>query len=236
MTARQGARDGGVTLLELLVAVAVLGVIAGLLYGTFSRTMLSREYVQTRAATYSSARLAMDWIERDLMGSFAIAAYPTGLKRFISPGYAGLDTLGRDAPMLDLIAASARGTTPLERPGFIAEGFVDRGDQARIVYRLEEDPGDAPEPSANLVRYELRPPLMTDFAPASRAVIASGVESITLRFYDGHSWYHRWSTIDGGSSQRLGPRVVELRLNLVDDSGTATFVSAVRLPLGGRSG
>jgi len=232
---RRAIRHAGVTLLELLVAVGVLGVIAGLLYGTFSRTMLSREYVQTRAATYAAARLAIDWLERDLMGSFAIGAYPSGLKRFISPGYAGLDTLGRDTPLLDFIASSARGTTPLERPGFIAEGFIDRGDQARIVYRVERNGGDE-DAAALLVRYELRPPLMTDFAPATRAVIASGIESVTLRFYDGHNWHDDWSSVESDSSQRRGPRVVELRLSLVDDAGPATFVSAVHLPLGGIGG
>jgi prepilin-type N-terminal cleavage/methylation domain-containing protein len=52
-----GARERGVTLIELLVAVAILGVIAALLYGTFSRTLAGRDRASTALERYARRAL-----------------------------------------------------------------------------------------------------------------------------------------------------------------------------------
>jgi prepilin-type N-terminal cleavage/methylation domain-containing protein len=258
---RSGAgRAKGVTLLELLAAVAILGLIATLLYGTFSRTLLVRDRATVSMERYATARAAFAWLEQDLEGSFGVGLYPRGAKRFFSPGSADTATLG-GAPLLDVTTTSARSTTPLSGtapPLDEIEGLHDRGDQARVLYHLEapaDDP-DARTAGFDLVRYEYRPPTSADLEDAARAVIAHGIRSVELRFFDGGQWHESWDStgtsgvatgIDAGGASDSGaestsrggiaPKIVETRLRLDDgNGGVIELVSAVYLTMGGRHG
>ena len=179
-------------------------------------------------------RAAFDWLERDLEGSFAVGLYPTNNKRFFSEGRADATSLGSRRPLLDVTATSARGTTPLERLGFMPEGDRDTGDQVRVLYYLEEPPatGAGDRRTLDLVRYEHRPPFRDELEHAARAVIARGLQAVTLRFFDGADWHDRWDSAAGAAS---APRAVEIRLTLATaDGGRSVVVSVVYLPLGGR--
>jgi len=60
----------GFTLLELLVAVAILGVVMSMIYATFYRTIASKEYVERGNDIYSMARIAMERMGRELGMAF----------------------------------------------------------------------------------------------------------------------------------------------------------------------
>lgn len=233
------APSAGVTLLELLVAVAILATISGLLYGTFTRVFAAREYAMAAMERYADARSAIDWLEDDLEGSFASGLYPSGAKRFFSPGVADEPTLG-DAPLLDITTTSARGTTALVGPLLDLDRPRDQGDQVRVLYHLEEpDAGNENRVSIglDLVRYEFRPPLDIKLEEASRAVVAHGIGSIALRFFDGAAWHEDWDTAtEAGAKGRPAPRMVRIRIRLADPAEPAELVSSVRLVLGGRRG
>ena len=79
---RRHRAEGGVSLLEMLVAMAIFAIIASLLYGTFSRTAGARRYVEERAAVYSLARSSISWLERDIEAAFSAHTYPVGEHRF----------------------------------------------------------------------------------------------------------------------------------------------------------
>jgi prepilin-type N-terminal cleavage/methylation domain-containing protein len=233
------ASVAGVTLLELLVAVAILATISGLLYGTFTRAFAAREYSVAAMERYADARSAIDWLEDDLEGSFGSGLYPSGAKRFFSPGMADTPTLG-DAPLLDVTTTSARGTTALVGPLLDVERPRDQGDQVRVLYHLEEpDTADrmAPRAGLDLVRYEFRPPLDVTLEEASRAVVAHGIASIQLRFFDGGAWHEDWdTTTEAGAKGRPAPKMVRIRVRLADPAEPAELISSVRLLLGGRHG
>jgi prepilin-type N-terminal cleavage/methylation domain-containing protein len=238
---RIGRRPGqvGVTLLEMLVAVSILGVIAALMYGTFSRSLATRDYVTSRARLFTTARTALDGIERDLMGSFVSGRYPFGAARFFSTGKADEDSLASDLPLLDVTAVSARGTTPLEVGSFLPESHDDRGEQARILYRLEkvDVPGTAGASELALVRYEVRPPGPIDFATASRSVVVRGVESVSLQFADGATWHEDWDSAAPGIERGALPIAIRSQLTLASDDGRPlTLVSGIVLAQGGRHG
>jgi len=238
---KRGARtpSAGVTLLELLVAVTILGVISGLLYGTFTRAFAAREYAVAAMERYADARSAIDWLEDDLEGSYGSGLYPSGAKRFFSSGTAAEATLG-GTPLLDITTTSARGTTALVGPLLDVDRPRDRGDQVRVIYHLEA-PAPRDRSDANfgldLVRYEFRPPLDVKLEEASRAVVAHGIGSIQLRFFDGAAWHDDWdTTTDVGAKALPAPKMVRIRLRLADPAEPAELVSSVRLVLGGRHG
>jgi prepilin-type N-terminal cleavage/methylation domain-containing protein len=239
------SRQTGVTLLEMLVSVAIMGVIASLIYTTFAETLSTRRYVEQRAQTFATARTAMDWLERDLRGAFEVAIYESDKPRFISAGHAGTDTLTRDAPLLDISAVTARGTTLLAKGASISDEAEDRGDQARIVYRLEREKSSKvlleaeleAEQGLALVRYELRPALSTDPETGSRSIIARGIRSVDLSFSDGTTEYESWDSAIRSGSRSGAPRTVEIRLVIIEPEGEDTeFISGVLLPFGVRRG
>lgn len=245
MSAPRRLADSGTTLLELLAAVAILATIAGLLYGTFSRALATRTYATAAMERYARARVAIDWLEDDLAGSYVAGLYPTGGKRFFSTGRADEPTLG-GTPLLDVTTASARGTTALVGPILDIEGPRDRGDQVRVLYHLEQAASGrsaAGSAGLDLVRYEHRPPTDVKLEEASRAVVARGIASVELRFFDGGAWRDTWDAIvassapvgqPGGERMRSAPVMVRIRVRLADAEEPAELVSAVRLALGGR--
>jgi len=227
-----------VTLLELVVAVSILALISPLLYGTFSRTLKSRDYATSRAAAFSTARAAMDWLERDIEGSFVVGSYPAAVKYFFSTGLAEEPAEQETPYLLDVTAASALGTSPLELAEVVDTPGPGRPDQAHVIYRLEsqDEDGGYDDSLMSLVRYDFRPAFGDDLEDASRAVIARNVESVRLRFYDGSTWFDRWNSEAVGIQHDRAPLLVEVRMTIHADEGEPLeFVSAVALPMGGRS-
>jgi prepilin-type N-terminal cleavage/methylation domain-containing protein len=237
-TAAHRARrtDAGVTLLELLAAVAILGVIAGVLYGTFTRTLLGRDRASESLERYAAARAVLDWLGRDLEGSFSTGLFPGGGKRFYAGEEAkpGEPTLGR-AALLDVTTTSARSVTPLTGPVVPDLEIDDAGDQVRVLYHLEK-PAAEDGQGLDFVRYEHRPPLRTELEEAARVVIAHGVAAVELRFFDGASWHEEWDSLASGARQRgYAPRVVEARVRMTAPGGEPVeLVSAFYVTLGGR--
>jgi prepilin-type N-terminal cleavage/methylation domain-containing protein len=239
--AERRASCSGVTLLELLVAVAILATLSGVLYGTFSRALAARAYAVASGDRFTRARAAIDWLEGDLAGSFSAGLYPSGAKRFLSAGRADEPTLGATA-LLDVTTSSARGTVSLVGPDIEIGEELPRpsGDQIRVLYHLEPAPEQGQRAGMrgyDLVRYEHRPPADSELEEATRAVIAYGIASIEMRFSDGTTWFEQWDSAGAGGAQRgAAPALVELRVRLADAEDPLELVSAVRVVLGGRHG
>jgi len=237
------ARPRGVTLLEMLVALAVFGIVATVLYGTFTRTLESRDYATARTELFARARLAFDWLEQDLEGSLSVSIYPAGKPRFLSSGTDLAETA--DLPLLDLTVRTARRAAALAGARDEAPGAA-LVDQARVIYRVEdlEDEdlhglavAEDEERPRGLVRYEIRPPLDGDVDAALRTVLVRDVAAIQLVFDDRGATLDRWEPSDSLSLRSRGPRVVDLRLTLKDRDGSTTeFTTAVLVPLGGHGG
>jgi hypothetical protein len=233
----------------MLVALVIFGIVAAVLYGTFTRTLESRDYAVSRADVFARARMAFDWLEQDLKGSLSVGTYPAGKPRFLSAGSGENETA--DLPLLDLTVRTMRRSAVIGADRDDAPGAV-LVDQSRVVYRVEEseDGNDLAPPARGgasaradgplyLVRYELRPPLADDedLASALRTVLVRGLASVDLRFVDRGAELERWEPEETTSLRSLGPRLVEIRLELFDADGRTTELSTtVLIPLGGRGG
>jgi prepilin-type N-terminal cleavage/methylation domain-containing protein len=228
-------RDRGVTLLEMLVALAVFGIVATVLFQSFTKTLEARDYAGRRAEIYAGARAVFDWLEVDLKGSLSVKAYPAppGVELFSSTGHGGADTLFADQPLLDLTVRTSRNTAVLRGEGG-EELATNMADQARVRYQVEES--DTETGGLALVRYEVRPPLEQAPNAELRTVIAERILSIDFRFETRGAISEQWDQRSGAAAG-AGPRLVEIRLSLAgDDGAVAEFVTSVLLPLGGRLG
>ncbi|MBI5504898.1 MAG: prepilin-type N-terminal cleavage/methylation domain-containing protein [Deltaproteobacteria bacterium] len=249
-TVRRGnGAQAGLTLLELLVALAIFAIVGPAIYSTFTTTLVGRDRALQRAQAYSMARGVLDRIESDLRGNLDAGVKGSLLPRFLAPG-AGSDfgagrrsMIGDDGLLLDLTTLSARGVTAPE--GYVvtdelAAKSVDRGDQARVVWRLEDPdpdsaPGSEPGPASGstLVRYEIKPPRneTLDLTGVPRQVVAERV-AVRLEFYAQGQWTEVWDSLAPGSQRDAAPALVRTTVELdTGDDDPIVLVSSTLIAL-----
>lgn len=204
----------GFTLLEVMVAGAILSLILAALYGVFSRILASKRSTEERAARLRAAHTVLLRISEDLQGSFPFTAaeesfrgetrqengFPTAFLSFVSVAQ---------------LALTAQGSA---------------GDLRRVEYRLVPDP--VASSHYQLVR-SVRLDLRADQDTADELVpLLLHVRGLRVRFFDGQRWAEEW-----GRETTRGrlPQAVEVTLYV--DGQTDTEVSAlsttVGLPLAG---
>ncbi|MFQ5351672.1 MAG: type II secretion system protein GspJ [Candidatus Binatia bacterium] len=225
--------EAAFTLLEMLVALAILGLVTSALYGTFSRTLDAQQYARLRSRRLDNGRAALRWLARDLRASFDTRLYPSELKLFFSSGRASYPARDGDPPLLELTGLSARGLTQTDSAWPSPLQVTDRGDQTRVVYRLEAEDVSENDRGLALVRYEFRPPAPLPLRRAIRQVVATGVDEIDLRFFDGREWHEQWDSSQTGPRASATPRLVTSTVVLVGDreQPSVRFSSTVALAL-----
>ena len=118
-------RHAAFTLIELMTALAIFGVVAVTLYGTFSRTLRSKALAEQRAEVVRLGRAAVNRMA-DEIGS---AYYPTAVPE--APIFRVLKTGTEEVP-LDSVEFTALSSRPA--------GIDGRGtDQRMIVYFFPRD-------------------------------------------------------------------------------------------------
>lgn len=185
----------GFTLIEVLVALAIFGMLAAIAYGTLGQTLSNAEVLTERMQRLQSLQRTMRYLSEDFM---QLSPRPVR------------DDLGenlRPALHTDLESDFA---VELTHGGWSNPAALPRGTQQRVAYRLEEN---------ELVRYHwtvLDRTLGNE--PVGRALLDE-VDSIVFRFMqDNGDWTEQWPPENRpgilGLQQR--PRAVEIVLTLTD--------------------
>ncbi len=213
------------TLLELLVALAIFAIVGGGLYPVVTGALTSRDAATERVRLDAEARLVLDRLEQDLLGSFETCF--TGPPRLLAPA-AGSSGPASERVLLEMTTLVARGVTPAdafvggEIPSALA---ADRGDQAHVVWRYDA--------SGRLVRQERRPPRSEPVDWRDQPVeVLSERTSVALEFYEPDVWVAAWdSTAKGGRTGRA-PLAVRSTVRVDGgETGVVELVSTVVLPV-----
>lgn len=216
--------ERGMTLLELLVALAIFAIVGTGLYPVVTGALSSRDAATDRVRLDAEARFVLDRLEQDLVGSF-------------DTGYAGPPRLAAPAPgtggtrgervLLELTTLVARGVTPAD--GFVggeipAALAVDRGDQAHVVWRYDS--------SGRLLRQERRPPRTDPVDWRSEpAEVISERTAVALEFYEPETWVEAWDPLARGGRAGRAPLAVRTTVRIDGgETGTVELVSTVVLP------
>lgn len=176
------------TLIEILVAVAVLAILAVAAYGGLDALIGARQYSRREDHQFKRLELAIVTVDRDLQQS---ASRPIRQRSgALAPAMRGG---GNEVPFLAFTRAGW--PNPLQRP---------RSSLVRVNYRLEQ---------GRLIR--LSYPVLdrsVSLAPR-RQVLLTGVEKVKLRFLRSNGqWVDLWPPLDAESSAYLSrePRAVQL--------------------------
>jgi general secretion pathway protein J len=197
-------RDAGFTLLEILLAVTIVVLVLGSIYGVFTGISRARDRVETRGAAGHQARVVFDRIGRELRSAYPLAR--TG------GAFTGDNGTGSILPALSF--ATTAGT-----PAGGAHGGI------RLVrYALARVP-EGETGGYELLRSET-PAFLGAATPEQASRLIAGVSALRWRFYGDGSWQDEWPA----SAGRL-PQAVEMTLTLQAGTETLPFVSSFEVPL-----
>jgi general secretion pathway protein J len=185
----------GFTLLEVLVAVVVFGIISVLAYGGYNQLTQQSDIVErssgrTRAIQSTMHRMAEDFAMleprpiREPLGESLEPALRSG---------GGLDTLA-----------------DLTRSGWTNPAGISRSTLQRVTYRLEDN---------KLRRAYWNALDRTLTAEPTSAVLLDKVRTVSFRFMDlNQTWHEQWPPLgySGGDAATVRPIAVEITLELED--------------------
>jgi general secretion pathway protein J len=229
----------GFTLLEILVATAILGIILLTIYGVLSRALYAKNHSEERADLYSSGREAVLKIADELEGALP----PTAGVNIAFVGIPGTESVPTDAVQFAVV---------VRRQFSVSQ---NRGGRAMVSYSL-----DPVKDTRNLFALRRQEQLLTEAAPADpgdgssntdpttgepippapttlAAYVLDQVAGLRFRYLDPMTgeWTDRWDTTDQPPPPQppIGlPGAVEITLFLADDSGGVhDFGTIVDLPL-----
>jgi len=225
----------GFTLLEIMVATAILGLVLTAIYGVLSRALYAKNHAEERADLYAAGRETVLKMADELEG--ALPPNPQGTIFFI--GATGNDRVPTDAVQFDVVI----------RREF--SGAKSRGGRTRVQYSL-----DPLKDTPNLYALRRQEELLTDPAldnasgddpgsaedeapppVASAAYLIDRVAGLRLRYLDPQTgeWTDSWDTSNpppGYQGPASLPGAIEITLFLADaQGGVHDFGTIVDLPL-----
>jgi general secretion pathway protein J len=183
------ARSHGFTLLEVLVAVAIFGILAALAYGTLSRTLDSAERLEERSGRLETIQRAVRFLTEDFQQ--------------LAPRPVRVDLGDVTLPALYANVTSDY-AVELTHGGWGNPAGLPRGTLQRVAWRVQD---------GELVRYHWNVLDRTlDNQPAAR-VLLDGVVSLAFRFMqDNGEWTGQWppQNMPGPLGWWPRPRAVEI--------------------------
>jgi general secretion pathway protein J len=186
----------GFTLLELLVALALLVILSGALYGTYFSLMRGRDTAVVKMGERREISVTLDQMRRELSAAF----YNTSNKRlhFVVEDR---DYFGKPASTLDF--------TAIVPP---RSGRLPLSDQVQLVYKIVEN-----EKKLRLGRQEKDLFYTVDPLPYPQM---EELEGFLVECYDGGKWVRTWDTsLNGG---RL-PKYVKVTITLKEGEKTVDY-------------
>ena len=185
----------GFTLIEMLVAVAILAIIAIMALVGLSKVIDQQTAARVTADRWQKIQLAMRLVTQDLA-----QLHPRATREELGETY---------QPIL-LADPSAQFPLELSRGGWANPAGLPRGTVLRVAYSWEED---------KLVRWHWAVMDRTLSTPPVRTEILDGVTKVEVRFLDrAGEWHLDWPPLAQRGPQSLisAPRAVEFAVELED--------------------
>ena len=202
----------GFTLLEILIAMAILAVLATMVYASFDASIKLIERVDSEADIYREARFILARLSEEL--SMAYRPKGKAMPEAIFVGQNGV-MAGRPQDSLRF--------TSLSHPRSVMDEAAS--DLNLIEYRFERGPEDKRWVLLHRERNNL---YGLSQGGSGEFVIGEGIYSLNLRYFDGKTWVDGWDA----ENEKALPLAVEIEIQFQEPrGGQRSFKSWVELPL-----
>ena len=231
-------KNRGFTLLEVLVSVAIMGLIMLLVWSTQSQSLNSKERIEKRDLLYQYGRVALDKIANDI--TMAFLTKKAGTPSAPAEGGAALPVVAELAmvprPITFFIGEDEGDRDRVRFTSMSHLRLISGGkesDQAKILYEVA--PSTEEREVMNLMRTETPWLDAETEVKGVPLVLAENVRDFDLEYYDDRKeeWGKVWNTETIDYMARL-PRAVRITLALPDpddEEKSITFRTVVLLPL-----
>jgi len=231
---RRGTRrrraSAGFTLVEMLVAVAILAMISVLIYGAFGGMKRSKEGIQRVNDRYREGRLAIGRISRELQSAYLSSQVETPLNQAIAvQKTAFVGTQGTPADRVDFNSFANR---RIERDSH-------ESDQCEISYFGSDNPEK--HGVIDLVRRISKHPDLEPTKGGQVEVLATDIDLFDLQYLDPLTgqWVDTWDSTQAVGQPNRMPLQVRVLLVLnggrrTEQSGgrqTIRFMTSVDIPI-----
>jgi general secretion pathway protein J len=213
---RDKRRAAGFTLIELMLAVGLLGLILTMLWGSFAAISRSKVHAESRLITDEQARSVLWQISRELR---SLAMTPEIQSRTLLVGEGQMQN---GMPLDTITFATFDGGHRRSLSGFGAEQIVS--------YRAVPNPDQR---SMFMLTRGERSALLTQVSPnlASQMILAENVRSLHFRYFDGSRWQESWNSQALPPGQNI-PQAISVDLTLAGPRGKlVSFTTSVFLPI-----
>lgn len=218
-------RQRGFTLIEILIAVLILGVVLTTVYASYTGAFRLIADTKADGELYGMARASLERMTRDLE-----ACVPwKGAFTFVSKSHY---LQGGDFTSLTFRSASHIAFSQEETAGGVAvidyvieemdesEGGCD-GDVPRFALYRRESPGGTAEPGGK---------------PSPKYLLCDNIADLKYIFYDDKGGEHEsWDSEGGGEREKKkAPTIIEMRMHLINGKNPTNsypFMTRVRLPV-----
>ncbi len=216
-------RQLGVTIVEVLVALAILAMMVVAVYSSFNGTITGMERAEHMQERYMMVRNALNTMSNDLSMAYLSFNRPQDETRHF--------TLfeGRNNFDADSVTFSTFSHLRIRKD-------VNESDQALVQYLIEDDPDDSSR--KHLYRRESRrltgdlPEKLGDYFPAY--VLCEDVASLELEYWDvqKEEWIEEWQTMVNDAQPDRLPQRVKIKLGIIDHAGDVSYYETqVAIPM-----
>jgi general secretion pathway protein J len=214
---RIGHLSAGFTLIEMMLAVAVLALILAMLAGSFHAIAISKVQAESHLVVDADARAIMAAMANELRGAVQTPLVPS---RVLLLG----ESHGHGREVVDSFSVST--LSPGHR-----RMLEDFGAEDTVTYSTAPNPQ---HPGWFLLLRSQHSTLLgigTGLNALDPTLLAENLLSLRIRYFDGNIWSNSWNS----QSQPLGrqlPNEVSLELTMASGSGAPFSLStAITLPM-----
>lgn len=222
MIRRSRTRSRGMTLLEILVSLGILGMISILIYGAFDSMARGKKGETLRVDRARQGRQAVDRMSREIQSAFLTLHQPQN--QSLVTRITGF--VGQSSRDFDRVDFSAFAHLRIEKE-------AKESDQCEVGYFVVKDPNVPGK--MDLVRREQTP---IDLDPLRGGVVnllAENVESLDIRYLDAMTgvWTETWDTTQiSGQAGRLPLEVrITLTMKELKTEPAYVYTTKVMIPI-----
>jgi prepilin-type N-terminal cleavage/methylation domain-containing protein len=209
--------SAGFTLIEMMLAVAVLALILVMLAGSFHAVATSKVQAESHIAVDSAARAILAEMAREIRGAVQNAAIPS---RVLLMG----EVHNHGGQVLDSVSISTL------NPGH-RRNLEDFGAEDTVTYTAVPNPEYA---GWFLLLRSQNSSLLgigTGVNIREPALLAANLLSLRLRYFDGNTWSESWNSQSLPPGRQL-PNEISIELTMASRSGVPfSLATMVTLPM-----